>query len=104
MADNRITFETLKLLVRIAWADREVSIEEMNYILGVAGQSGVSEQEREALRRGLVDASQLPQADMELLKGHREDVLRSIDLLIGMDERIVDDERAARDEIARLLR
>lgn len=104
MHPSRLTLETLKLLVGIAWADHDVSIEEMNYILTIAERAGVGEQETESLRAALRDENQLPQPDLELLRQHREDVLRTVDLLINIDDQIVDDERAARDAVARLLR
>lgn len=104
MHASRLTVETLKLLVGIAWADHDVSIQEMNYILTVAERAGVPEHDAETLRAALRDENQLPQPDLALLREHREDVLRTVDLLISIDDQIVDDERAARDAVARLLR
>jgi len=101
---DRIAAETLKLLVKIARADNEVSIEELNFILTAAERAGITAEETDALRSALTDGQPLPEADLALLRQHRDDVLRSVDLLISMDDRIVDNERAARDEIERLLR
>jgi hypothetical protein len=103
MRDAEVGIETLKLLVQVAWADHEVSDAEIDYVLGMAGQVGASEQDTEMLRQSLRDEGCLPAPNLGLLRKYRDDVLAAVDTLIGIDDQIVEDEVSTREEIATLL-
>lgn len=100
---SRIRLETLKLLVAVAWADHTIADAEVDYLLGLARQASASDAELEFLRQGLADDGRLPAPDFAILRAHRADVLRAVDELIAIDDRIVADETAARAAIVRLL-
>lgn len=103
MTDARVGIETLKLLVQVAWADHEVTDDELEHVLSLAEQVGASEQDAELLRASLRDESTLPAPDLGLLRSHRDEVLRAVDILIGIDDEVVDDEKNIREQIAALL-
>jgi hypothetical protein len=103
MHDAEVGIETLKLLVQVAWADHEVTDSEIEHVLSMAAQVGASEADTAMLRKSLADDCALPAPNLGLLREHREDVLKAVDVLIGIDDQIVDDERAAREQIAALL-
>lgn len=100
---DRIRLETLKLLVEVAWADHEVAAAEAEYVLGLARQANAPEAELEHLRQALADERRLTAPDLALLRANRADVLRAVDDLIAIDDRIVTDEVAARAAVGRLL-
>ena len=103
MPHHQIDLETLKLLVHVAWADRRVAPEEMDYILSLARQMEAKDEEIEFLRLALEDEGRLPAPNMGLLRGQYDQVMQSIDQLIHADKHIVDDERAVRAAVAHLL-
>lgn len=103
MPHHQIDLETLKLLVQVAWADHEVADEEKEHILTLARQMEAKEEEVESLRAALSDEGRLPAPNLEMLRGHYDQVMKSIDQLIHIDKHIVDDERAVRDAVAEML-
>lgn len=98
-----VALETLKLLVQVAWADRDVEPEEVDVIIDLARQAGVDDRDVEELRRGLSDSGRLQAPDLALLRQHRRMVLDLVDVTIGADHRIAEGEPEARDAIIRLL-
>jgi hypothetical protein len=100
---DRIRLEALKLLVEVAWADHEIADGEADYLLGLASQANASDVELDELRRSLADEQRLTAPDLALLRANKDDVLRAVDQLIAVDDRIVQDEVAARDAVRRLL-
>ena len=100
---SQIGLETLKLLVQVAWADHEVAEEESAYILSLARQLDANSDELQSLERALADEGRLPAPNLTMLRGHYNDVMSSIDQLIHIDHKIVNDERAVRDAVAHLL-
>jgi hypothetical protein len=100
---DRIRIEALKLLVEVAWADHEIADAEADYLIGLAVQANASDAELDELRRSLADERRLTAPDLAVLRAHRDDVLRAIDDLIAIDDRIVRDEVAARAAIRALL-
>jgi hypothetical protein len=103
MPGHQIDLETLKLLVQVAWADHEVASEEADHILSLARQMEVHEDELKSLEQALSDEGTLPAPNLGMLRGHYDQVMKSMDQLITIDNRIVDDERAVRDAVALML-
>jgi hypothetical protein len=101
--DERLAIETLKLLVEVAWADREIATEEAVYLESLAEQAAVPAGELAALRVALRDERRMPAPDLTLLRRHAGEVLRAVDDLIRIDARIVDDELRVRRAIESLL-
>jgi hypothetical protein len=89
---DRIRLETLKLLVGVAWADREVAPEEIEHLMRLADEATLPELERDRLRRALADEGRFPAPDLALLRDHAPDVLRAVDELIAVDRRIAEHE------------
>lgn len=100
---DRIRLETLKLLVEAAWADREIDEREADYIMLLARQCNASDEDIASIEADLADERRLPAPNMQLLRASRTEVLRAVDEIIAIDNRIVADEKAARAAIARLL-
>jgi hypothetical protein len=103
MTGDPIGFETLKLLVEVAWADHEITDEEIDYLIGLARLMEVDEFQIEAVRCCLRDEGRLPAPNMVLLQAQAQDVMRCVDVLIATDGRIAADERAVRSAIEMLL-
>jgi len=94
MSADPVTLETLKLLVQVAWSDHVVVPAEVDYVISLAQNAGVSAMEIAHLRECLRDDCALLAPDMDLLRSHRDDVLRVCSELIAIDDEIVDDEVA----------
>ena len=100
---HTLKIETLKLLVQLAWADHEVSENESEYILSLAKKFEVSDDEIKDLKDALTVGGTPPMPNLGLLRGHYVLVMQSIDEIIAIDDRIVDDERELRDMVAQML-
>ena len=90
-------------LVQLAWADHEVSDNETKYILSLATKFDAKEDEIAELRAALVEGGKLPMPNLGLLQGHKDEVMKSIDEIIAIDDRIVDDEEELRDMLSQML-
>jgi len=95
--------EVIKLLVQVAWADREIADEERDHILALARGAELHDDEIEDLRQALEHPEDLPAPDLALLKRFKQDVKRAALLLIRMDKRIADEEAAMLASIDALL-
>lgn len=103
MDAHLLKMETLKLLVQLAWADHEVSDKETVYILELAMKFEANKSELAELSAALQEGGKLPMPNLGLLRGHKEQVMTSIDEIIAIDDRIVEDERELRDMVADML-
>lgn len=95
--------EVIKLLVQVAWADKEIADEERDHILGLARGAELHDDEIEDIRQALEHPEDLPAPDLELLKRFKQDVKRAALVLIRIDKRIADDEAAMIESIDKLL-
>ncbi len=100
---HELKIETLKLLVQLAWADHEVSDKESEYILSLASKFEATAEEIRELEDALREGGKLPMPNLGLLRGHYDQVMKSIDEIIAIDDRIVDDEKELRDMVAQML-
>ena len=103
MADKDLHREVIKLLVQVAWADREIAPEERDYIVGMAQGAQFDTEEIEELRLALEDPARLPAPDFEFLKRYKDDVRRAATVLIRMDRIVAPDEARMLEDIDRLL-
>jgi hypothetical protein len=103
MDGHQLKIETLKLLVQLAWADHEVSEKETEYILSLSAKFDANEDEVAELRAALVEGGKLPMPNLGLLRGHKDEVMQSIDEIIAIDDRIVEDEEELRDMVSQML-
>ena len=98
-----IDLEILKLLLQVAWADHEVSADEIEHILGLAAEADMDTETVALLASCLRGETQLPAPDIGLLRAHKERALIAAHKLIVSDEAVGDDEKAAFVEIKALL-
>lgn len=99
----RLTIETLRLLLFVAWSDDDVAPEEYDFILRIARNAGLSDEDVLAVDAALRDRSALREPDMSVLKPHRDEVLAKVQELIAADEHIADEETDILVKIASLL-
>jgi hypothetical protein len=104
MSDKSLKLETVKLLVQVAWADHEITDEEINFILDFAGKADLDGQDVAAISEALHDRAKLPVPDLGLLRAHADSVLETVSNLIMIDNEIVKDEMATMKEIRALLK
>lgn len=103
MDGDRLTIETLKLLVQVAWADHEIATEEYDYIMTLVQQTNATPEVVETLRRALVDEGRVPAPDFGLLRQHPDRVMNAVRDMIAIDNKIVEEEEAIAAQIEALL-
>ncbi len=103
MDGHQLNIETLKLLVQLAWADLEISSNETEYILSLATKFEASEDEIAELKGALGEGGKLPIPNLGLLRSKKDEVMKSIDEIIAIDDRIVEDEEELREMVAQML-
>ena len=103
MAGSRLTLETIRLLLVVAWADGEIAPEEYDYLLRMARNGGMSEEQVLSLDGAMRDRSTLRRPDLEYLKPYRTQVLAHVQALIAADEHVAPQETEILHKIAVLL-
>lgn len=104
MSDNKqLDLEILKLLLQVAWADHEVSADEIDHILEHATEAEMDADTVELLASCLRGERQLPAPDLGMLRAHKERALIAAHKLIMSDETAGDDEKQTFHEIKALL-
>ncbi len=93
----------LHLLVQVAWADHEVSEDEVAHIVDLAERAKLDAAEIESLRASLAGQEALPTPDLGLLRNHKKEVFLAIGALMTSDDSIDADERELFDQIKELL-
>lgn len=94
--------EIIKLLIQVAWADDQVTPEELAHITEFATKAGMSPEQLGILRQYLDASLPPPIPDFAFLKSHKEDVLLSVMQLIASDD-IEDSEQEIMAEIEIML-
>ena len=89
---DRLTIETVRLLLYVAWADNEIAPEEYDYLLRMTRNAGMSEADVMSLDAALRDREKLHQPDIAALNPHREEVLAKVRELIKADHHIAPEE------------
>ena len=92
MAVTKLTIETIRLLLHVAWADGEVAPEEYDYILRMARNAGMTEEDILSVDRALRDRDVLREPDFAFLKPFRTTVLEHVNSLIVADDKIAAEE------------
>jgi len=83
-----LTIEAVRLLVWVAWSDGEIAPEEYDYLLRMARNHGLPEDELQALELAVRDKSKLVQPNVESLKPFRAEVLAEVKGLIEADDKV----------------
>jgi uncharacterized tellurite resistance protein B-like protein len=93
-AEDRFNIEVIKLLLQIAWSDRQVSPKERLVILAMGRSWSVPEGELHTLLDLLQAGGEMPQPDMEVLRARPDDVMEAARALVAADNSVAPDEKA----------
>ncbi len=97
--EDRFNTEVIKLLLQVAWSDRQLTQAEHLVIMGLGRSWNVPELELQALLGKLKAGGQLPEPDMEVLRTRPDDVIEAARALTVSDGHIAQTEK---DLIARI--
>lgn len=103
MSEFNISFEVVKLLLQVAWADHDVASAEASAILSFGRRHGLGEGELDAIRACLDGASKLPLPNIGVLRPHKDAVLRELEELLHSDLHVSDEETSILAQISDLL-
>lgn len=105
MPDERtdLYFETLKLLLQVAWADDQIEGDEVEKLQTYATSLSLPPEKLAELDGYLGGRVSLPPPNMGLLKSHRTDVLETLSTLLGAGDEATEEERDMLSEIAGML-
>jgi tellurite resistance protein len=97
--EDRFNIEVIKLLLQIAWSDRQLSHSEQLVIFGLGRSWSVPEKELQALLEKLKTGSSLPEPDIEVLRTRPDDVLEAARALAVSDGSFAASEKELIDRI-----
>jgi tellurite resistance protein len=101
--EDRFNTEVIKLLLQIAWSDRQLTHAEHLVIFGLGRSWNVPELELQALLKQLKAGGPMPEADLEVLRTRPDDVMDAARALAISDGKFADTEKAMIDRIKALL-
>jgi tellurite resistance protein len=84
-AEDRFNIEVIKLLLQVAWSDRQLTHSEQLVIFGLGRSWTVPEHELQSLLEKLKAGSPLPEPDIEVLRTRPDDVLEAARALAASD-------------------
>lgn len=99
----RVTDETLKLLLQVAYGDHHLSPAEARFIRAVAGRTRSSDAFRTALPDWLAGRAPLPPPDLGLLRRYRAGCLAMVELVARADGFVCEAEHDLVAEISAIL-
>lgn len=102
-AEDRFNTEIIKLLLQIAWSDRQLSHAEHLVIFGLGRSWNVPEADLQALLATLKAGGPMPQPDLAILRTRPDDVLEAARALAVSDGSFADSEKALIDRIKGML-
>lgn len=91
---DHVSFEILKLLLQVAWADHRVQPAERRALLRLAELLGFGAEDRAQLATFLDGAKPLPPPNLGLLRAHREEAMAAARRLACADVQVLPDEKA----------
>jgi uncharacterized tellurite resistance protein B-like protein len=101
--EDRFNIEVIKLLLQIAWVDRELTQAERLVILGLGRSWNVPEGELHTLMDKLKAGGTMPEPDLEVLRTRPDDVLEAARALCVSDGKLAEGEKALLERIAARL-
>ncbi|MBN1209480.1 MAG: TerB family tellurite resistance protein [Myxococcaceae bacterium] len=101
--EDRFNTEVIKLLLQIAWSDRQLTHSEHLVIFGLGRSWSVPEPELQALLQQLKAGGPMPEPDLGVLRTRPDDVLEAARALAVSDGKFADSEKAMIDRIKTLL-
>ncbi|MFE8602524.1 tellurite resistance TerB family protein [Archangium violaceum] len=102
-AEDRFNIEVIKLLLQVAWVDREISKTERMVVLGLGRSWSVPEAELHALMDRLDIGGTLPEPDLEVLRTRPDEVLEAARALCVSDGKLAEGEKAMLERITSRL-
>jgi uncharacterized tellurite resistance protein B-like protein len=102
-AEDRFNTEVIKLLLQVAWSDRQLTHAEQLVIFGLGRSWSVPEPELQALLAVLKAGGPLPEPDVEMLRSRPDDVLDAVRALAVSDGSFADSEKAMIERIKAML-
>lgn len=103
MSTESISFEVVKLLLQVAWADHDVAAEEAQAILAFARRHELTEDQLAMVEDALSGGSALPLPNLRTLKLHKVRVLGELRELRLSDLHVHDEEDAILKQVSALL-
>jgi uncharacterized tellurite resistance protein B-like protein len=103
MSEPNVSFEVVKLLLQVAWADHDVARAEADGILAFAKRHGLSSTELAAVSAALFEGAPLPLPNLGALKPHKVRLLGELKELLESDLAVGADEDAILRQISELL-
>lgn len=91
---DRVSYEILRLLLQVAWADHAVQPAEREALLRLATLMGFGPEDRAQLASFLDGAKPLPAPNLGVLRDHRDEALAAARVLACADIRVLPDEKA----------
>ena len=92
--EDRFNIEVIKLLLQVAWVDRELTQAERLVIMGLGRSWNVPEGELHTLLDLLQAGGEMPQPDMAVLRARPDDVMEAARALVAADNSVAPDEKA----------
>lgn len=92
-AEDRFNTEVIKLLLQVAWSDRDLTQAEHLVIFGLGRSWNVPEPELQELLKTLKAGGPMPEPDMAVLRSRPDDVLEAARALAVSDGRFAATEK-----------
>jgi hypothetical protein len=92
-AEDRFNIEVIKLLLQVAWSDRQLTQAEHLVVFGLGRSWNVPEHELQALLGKLKAGGALPEPDMDVLRTRPDDVLEAARALSVSDGHLAKKEK-----------
>ena len=92
-AEDRFNTEVIKLLLQIAWSDRQLAHSEQLVIFGLGRSWSVPELELQSLLEKLKAGGPLPEPDIQVLRTRPDEVLEAARALAASDGKFADTEK-----------
>ena len=102
--EGQFTFELLKLLLQVAWADDEINPAEADALLAYARKNRLSQDRLELIGECLAGRAPLPPPNLGFLKERRLDVMRAVKELLLSDLSVGAEEEEILEQISTLLK
>jgi hypothetical protein len=103
VSEINVSYEVVKLLLQVAWADHNVGQDEGLAILAFGRRHGLSEEQLAQIQLGLEGKTQLPLPNLGALKPHKRRVLSELKELLLSDLHVSDEEESILKQISALL-
>lgn len=91
--EDRFNTEVIKLLLQVAWSDRQLTHSEQLVVFGLGRSWNVPEKELQSLLEKLKAGGPLPEPDIEVLRTRPDDVMEAVRALAVSDGKFADTEK-----------